>query len=255
MTLKKKALIGMGVVLIIAVLAILSLGEKPIKIPETALILPPEGFSEHAKYYDIVADYATSTPLRLSAGALADASARSSMYGFIRDTIAAFKTEGHFSTLTRDDIKMMGFDEGRKETLHISYQVISSAHTISYIYTIYQDTLGAHGNTFFRTFTFTTKTGKELSLADIFLPGTNYVGTLSAISRAKLPGIIGEYADNASIKAGTTPEEANFANFYFEKKDFVLLFDPYQVAPYAAGPQTLRIPLTQLSSILKPTYR
>jgi hypothetical protein len=57
------------------------------------------------------------------------------------------------------------------------------------------------------------------------------------------------------LSAGTTPEEKNFANFFLDNQEFVLLFPPYQVAPYAAGPQTLRIPLPELSNILKQEYR
>ena len=56
------------------------------------------------------------------------------------------------------------------------------------------------------------------------------------------------------INMGTTPEEVSFENFYFDGNDLVILFAPYQVAAYAAGPQTLRIPLSELASILKPEY-
>ena len=147
----------------------------------------------------------------------------------------------------------MGFDKGRKETLQITYLIASSAHTVSYIFTIYEDTLGAHGNTFFHTFTFDTGTGASLSLADIF--SSSYLDTLSSISRTKLPSVIGDDADPAFINNGTTPDEKNFENFFFDNRDFVVLFAPYQVAAYADGPQTLRIPLSELSSILKPEYR
>lgn len=222
---------------------------------EAAIILPAGGYSEHTKYYDISASYATSTPLLKSAGASADATARSLMLGFVRDTIYKFKTDGNFANLTSTDIKAMGLDQGRKETLQIIYRVASSPHTVSYIFTIYEDTLGAHGNTFFRTGTFNMKTGAPLALANIFSPGTTYLNTLSSISRAKLPGIIGQGADMTFIKNGTEPKAENFQSFYLDANNFIILFDPYAVAPYSSGPQTLRIPLSQLSSILKPEYR
>ncbi len=231
----------------------------PAKAPgtagEVAIVLPAGGYSEHTKYYNITASYATSTPLLKSAGALADATARSLILGFVRDTIQNFKTAGNFANLTSEDIKMLGFDKGRKETLQITYRVASSAHTVSYIFTIYQDTLGAHGNTFFRAATFNAKTGVPLTLADIFSPSTTYLNTLSSISRAKLPGIIGQGADITFIKNGTEPKKENFQSFFLENKNFVILFAPYAVAPYSSGSQTLRIPLSQLSSILKPAYQ
>lgn len=252
---------SIAVVLVIIAGIVLYFATKPapMKAPgaagEAAIVLPAGGYSEHTKYYDISASYATSTPLLTSAGALADATARSLILGFVRDTIQNFKTDGNFANLTSTDIKAMGFDQGRKEILQITYRVAYSPHTVSYIFTIYEDTLGAHGNTFFRAGTFNMKTGAPLALANIFLPGVAYLDTLSSISRAKLPGIIGQGADMMFIKNGTEPKAENFQSFFLENKNFVVLFAPYAVAPYSFGAQTLRIPLSQLASILKPEYR
>lgn len=252
---KTIAIISICVVGIAAGAAYLTLRPTTVTAPTSApLALPEQGYTEHGAYYDITADYATSTPLLASAGALADASARSTMLSFIRDTVHTFKTEGNFDHLTASDIKTMGFDQGRKETLQITYTTASSPHTLSYIFTIYEDTLGAHGNTFFKTFTFDTKSGALLPLGDLFIPSSSYLSTLSVISRTKLPALIGQGADTAMIKIGTEPTADNFANFYLDGSNLVLLFPPYAVAPYAAGPQTLRIPLSQLSSTLKAAY-
>jgi hypothetical protein len=258
---QRNTYISIAVVLVIiaGIVLYFVLQPAPVKAPgaagKAAIVLPAGGYSEHTKYYDISASYATSTPLLKSAGALADTTARSLMLGFVRDTIQTFKTEGNFANLTSADIKAMGFDQGRKETLQITYRVASSPHTVSYIFTIYEDTLGAHGNTFFRAGTFNMKTGAPLALSNIFLPGVAYLDTLSSISRAKLPGIIGQGADMTFIKNGTEPKAENFQSFFLENKNFVILFAPYAVAPYSSGPQTLRIPLSQLASILKPEYR
>lgn len=256
---KKQNIIGITVVLVAVAGVILYAkmgpipGGAPVGASGAGITLPMDGYSEHTQYYDISASYATSTPLLESAGAMADATARSQMYGFIRDTIATFKTEGNFTNLSSQDIAAM---RGGKEKLNIVYLIGSSAHTVSYIFTVYEDTLGAHGNTSFHTFTFDSKTGKLLSLADVFSPGTSYLTTLSTIARTKLPDIIGpQGADSTLIANGTTPDEKNFANFFFDNQDFVILFAPYAVAPYASGPQTLRISLSELSSVLKPDFR
>jgi len=255
---KKNTYIGIAVIFVIIAGITFYVATRPLpaKAPGTTgagIILPAKGYAEHATYYDIVANYASSTPLRNSASPLADATARSLMYGYVRDTIATFKTEGNFDNLTSEDIKAMGFDQGRKEKLQIAYLIASSPRTVSYIFTIYEDTLGAHGNTFFKTFTFNTKTGAPLALTDIF--SGDYLNTLSSLARAKLPAIIGDAADTTFIKSGTMPETKNFENFFFDNKDFVILFAPYAVASYSSGPQTLRIKLSELTSILKPEYR
>ena len=177
------------------------------------------------------------------------------MQDFVSDTITQFKTDGNFANLTPTDITTMGFDQGRKEKLQIVYLIASSPHTVSYIFTIYEDTLGAHGNTLFKTFTFDTTTGAPLALADLFSPSADYLDALSSISRAKLPAILGSSADTTFITNGTTPEDTNFANFFFDNHQLVILFAPYAVGPYTAGPQTLYIPASELSTILKPEYQ
>lgn len=251
---ERNTLIGTGVLILIlaGIIAYAAMKPAPAKAPvEAALPLPAGSYIERADYYDITTNYATSTPLTGDA----DAAAISLMQNFVSDRITQFKTEGNFANLTAEDIKMMGFDQDRKEKLQIVYLIASSPRTISYIFTIYEDTLGAHGNTYFKTFTFDTTSGKSLALADIFTPSSPYLDTLSKISRAELPGILRDNADSTFINEGTTPEDKNFANFFFDNKDFVILFAPYAVAPYAAGPHTLRIPVSDFALIFKRAYR
>ncbi len=211
--------------------------------------------AEHTAYYDIATNYASSTPLRKSVGTAADDAAIAQMRDFVTGTVAAFKKDGNFANLTPADIKMQGFDQGRKDTLEIKYLIFLSTRTVSYVYTLYEDTGGAHGNTFFKTFTFDTTTGAPLALADLFTPGADYLGTLSGIARAKLPGMLQEHMDAQMMNNGTTPEDKNFENFFIDNATLNILFPPYQVASYAVGPQTLQIPLSELASILRPEYR
>jgi len=220
-------------------------------ITAETVVLPEGGYSEHAAYYDIAANYATSTPLAGSANAVAV----ERMESFVADTITQFKADGNFATLTQEDITLMGLDQGRKAALNIVYLISSSPRTVSYIFTIYMDTLGAHGNTFFHTFTFDIASGALLALGDVFLPGTDYLAELSKLARAKLPDIIGPGTDARMLMDGTVPAEESFENFFLDNGDFVILFAPYQVAAYAAGPQTLRISLSELSGMLKSEYR
>lgn len=255
---KKDTIIGAVVILAVIVgLAVYALlNPLPAQAPTTVapVDLPPGAYVESTQYYDIETYYATSTPL-LTSTETADAAAVARMRSFVNDTIEQFKKDGNFANLTEEDIQIMGYDQGRKQTLQIPYLIVLAPHTFAYVYTVYVDTLGAHGNMYFRMFNFNTSTGAYLSLSDIFLPRSPYLETLSSKSRELLPAVIGEAADERMITDGTKPEEENFANFFLENTSLVLVFPPYQVAAYAAGPQTLRIPLSDLSSILKPEYR
>lgn len=254
---QKNNILG-GAIVLIAILGIvlyaaIQPGKKETLEPDTTF--PETGYSEHAQYYDITANYATSTPLLQTVGTQRDLAAKTLMHNFVRDTIATFKSEGNFENLISEDAQTVGFDEGRKEKLNIVYMTAASTRSVSYIFTVYMNTLGAHGNLDFKTFTFDVKTGDHLTLGDIFLPNTKYLETLSSISQSKLPAVIGQRADAITISKGTTPEEKNFERFFLDNKELVLLFPPYQVAAYSEGPQTLHIPLSELSSILKPEYR
>ena len=256
---KKETLIG-AIVLLVIVSGVIFYGatsSSPSKAPETADLSALSGTSyvEHAPYYDIAVNYASSTPLLGKVSASADAAAVALMKHFVSDAVAQFKTDGNFANLTAADVKTMGLSQSRKETLEIKYLISSSPRTVSYIFTTYEDTLGAHGNTFFRTFTFDTSTGTLLSLADLFAPGSDYLSRLSSISRAELPAVIGDSAATSFIASGTTPSDKNFENFFLDNASLVVLFPPYQVAPYSAGPQTLRIKVTDLANFLKPEYR
>ncbi len=249
---ENKNILGIVTVLVIIAGAVGYAALRPASVVAPgATTLPSGGYTEHAPYYDIVANYASSTPLT----GVANTAAVTLMQKFVSDTIAQFKTDGNFANLTPTDIKTMGFDTGRKESLQITYLIGSSGRTVSYIFTVYEDTLGAHGNTFFHTFTFDATTGAPLALADLFTPGAPYLDELSSIARAKLPSIIGQGTDMTFVSDGTTPDTKNFQAFFFDNAYLVFLFAPYQVAPYSAGPQTLRIPIASLTSILQPEYR
>ncbi len=258
----KNLVIGILAILVIigAVALYLTLRPAPAQAPVASggstPALPVDNYTDHAAYYDIDAQYPAQTLLLASAGPKADKAAAALMRDFIDTSAKQFKVDGNFANLTPEDIKMMGFDSGRKESLQITYITATGPHTVSYIFTVSEDTGGAHGNTFYKTFTFDSATGTALGLRDLFKPNTPYLNTLTAISRDKLPDLIGkDAADMTFINAGTESEEKNFENFFIDDKSFVLLFPPYAVAAYSAGTQTLPISLSTLKNILKPEYQ
>lgn len=223
----------------------------PLVLEESGEPLPPIHITENETYYDIEARYPGETPLKASAGATADAKVIEILKSFEENEIARFKDNEDFAHLTEEEAQAGGYEEGRKKILQIDYKEYASANTISYVFTMYQDTFGAHGNTFFRTFTFDKSTGEGLVLADLFTPGSAYLDVLTKLSREKLENQLGSFADSEMIDSGTTAYDDNFQNFYLDGDALVLLFPPYQVAAYAAGPQTVRIPLGELGDLLK----
>lgn len=90
---------------------------------------------------------------------------------------------------------------------------------------------------------------RVLRLADLFQPGTDYVGRISQLAIAYLEE--DQYADNGAIEHGAGPVESNFKYFTLTNDSLVLHFPMAQVAPTAAGAQTAVIPFTKLASILR----
>ena len=100
-----------------------------------------------------------------------------------------------------------------------------------------------------QTINYDRRNCRVLKLSDFFLPGTNYVGRLSDLAIADLEK--NEDAERAPIEHGAGPNESNFRFFTLTDDSLVLHFSMYQVAAGAAGEQTVEIPLTELSPLLK----
>lgn len=221
-------------------------------LPADVATEPPGYREEHGQYFNITASYPTS-------GVSAENIVQ--MKEWQEALITQFKTESGLLNLTAEDIQIQGLGEERKYALGVEYKTYTGVRTVSYVYLIYQDTLGAHPNVFYRTFTFDTKTNATLTLGDVFAPGSHYLETLSAIARAELPAMVAARAGVTTaevnidyINDGTEPEETNFENFYLDGSDLVILFPPYQIGPYVLGSTEFHIPLSELSD-LKAEYK
>ncbi len=212
----------------------------------------PQHIINNSQYYAIDMQYPSSTPLAQTAGASADAAAVAVMQSFSQNSVDTFIKDGDFADMTPQVLKDMG---GQQETMSDSYQLYTSPTTISYVFTVTQDTGGAHPNSYYQTFTFDSKTGQQLMLSDLFMPGSDYLSTLSSLSRSALLSQEGANAQSELIDQGTQASSTSFANFALDGANFDIFFAPYQVASYALGPQTVQIPLTQLTSILNTEYQ
>ncbi len=115
----------------------------------------------------------------------------------------------------------------------------------------------AHPNSTSQTLNFDLSNGKQLKLADLFLPGSKYLQAISAYcvkeltAQAQKQGADG-MLDDEWIKRGAGAEPDNYQNWTVTKKGLAITFDPYQVAPYAAGPQYVTVPFSALKDIIKP---
>ncbi|HEY4489443.1 MAG TPA: DUF3298 domain-containing protein [Candidatus Paceibacterota bacterium] len=217
----------------------------------------PQHIVDNGPYHEIDVAYPGTTPLKSSAGAEADAAAVFAMRNFSQNTVNAFKESAEM------DMPGLGeFARGRKYTMGVEYKLFESPETVSYVYQIYQDTLGAHPNTYYRTFLFDRASGEVLHLEDLFVPGAPYLERLSERTRAELPVIMARMAqmspsevDMDYVNSGTMPIGDSFGNFKIDGTNLVMIFPPYQVGPYVYGTIEVPIPLSSLGDILRSEYR
>lgn len=169
----------------------------------------------------------------------------------VQKTIAEFKAE--VENNEKIDLATITHNGEHKYELIVTTEEYHSGDKTSYLLEIYQDFLGAHGNTTYETHTYGPD-GSELALTDIMNPESPYLSRLSEVAYAK---VVEEYknrgieSDERWIKDGTAAKNESFAAWYLDGENFVAAFPPYSVAAYAFGTFEARIPFSEIRDILK----
>ena len=138
--------------------------------------------------------------------------------------------------------------------------------TISYTVVLAQDDLvsvefevssyfqgAAHPNSYSETFNYDLKNGKQLKLADLFKPGAKYLQAIANYCVADLKKQATEKGLMAEeIEKGAAAKADNYQGWTITKRGLGIYFDPYQVGPYAAGPQFVLVPYSDLKDLINP---
>lgn len=110
--------------------------------------------------------------------------------------------------------------------------------------------LAAHPNNHVRILNYDVAKHLLLAPTDLFASSTQALPFLSTYSRAALRTLLGNMTEEEltiQMIPGTTPSHENFKEVGITKTGLVVLFDPYQVAPYARGVLEVKIPLSDMS--------
>jgi hypothetical protein len=142
-------------------------------------------------------------------------------------------------------------DTSGKLTEEVSYKVLTNTpELISILFSTYFYMEGAaHPNTTSMTLNLDRRTHKQLSLQEIFLPDKPYLESLSTLAHQQL---IKELPADGLFEEGLKPVSDNFRSWNLTPQGLQINFDPYQVAPYAAGPQEVLIPYKELQGLIRP---
>lgn len=127
---------------------------------------------------------------------------------------------------------------------------------ISVLITFYGYTGGAHGYQNMISFNYNVDSNKQMKLSDLFPNDPSYLKKVSEFSKKdlntqfrKLLSIKTKEDEEQSLTPilymlndGTKPLEENFSVFTFTPEDINIYFTQYQVAPYAMGDFTVKMP-------------
>ncbi len=134
-------------------------------------------------------------------------------------------------------------------SLTIDYKEQKSTLVDAYVFDITTYTGGAHGLQVTRTFSF-NKDGRALTLADLFTNGEAGLKTISPFVQSELTKKA--ISDAKWIAEGAAANAENYQNFVISDAGVTFIFDPYQVAAYAAGTQNILVPTSVFKTIANP---
>lgn len=247
----KLLLIGV-VVIALAVIAFIFLnyhankGVVPVQVPTTAAT-PASGqwpstkvsdqtINDTASYYSIKATYPVAKDAVISAD----------FKTFIDSSIAQFKDDTSWAAGNGASVAPA---EAGALSLNITYTEQKATNADNYIFSVDEYSGGAHDLMSTKTFSF-SPTGQQVALDALFTNGTNGLKTIAPYVASQLATASG--ADTTMIAAGTAPTSDNYQSFIVQPTGVTFIFDPYQVAPYSSGQQTVKVPLSVFKSIASP---
>ena len=147
--------------------------------------------------------------------------------------------------------KGVGDDQASRQQagneLRAGYTVsYASPRSLTVTYEIWTYTGGIHGNNDVITLSYDVESGQRLLLEDLVADADIALERLAAYCLKALSASLGEDLDEAMLTSGTVPELDNYSSFSLFPAGLRIHFQPYQVAPFAAGPQRVDVPLEVL---------
>lgn len=109
---------------------------------------------------------------------------------------------------------------------------------------------GAHPGSHHRGFNYDLTAARVLSLGDLFKPGSDYLQEIAEYSIAELSKNREILFEDFEQYASPAPE--NYGVWSITPGGLLIVFEEYQVAPYAAGPQYVVVPYEALAGMLAP---
>lgn len=152
------------------------------------------------------------------------------------------------------DNKLIPKDMGSDITINYTTLLLSPS-IVSFRFNISAYARGAaHPDNYSRIVNYDIPQHIVRSTADLFLRGAKYLTPLSSATQEVLLErcVDCDEFGRSMIATGTEPTKENFTRVGIVPEGIIVIFDPYQIAPYARGSQEVVIPLASLKNIITP---
>lgn len=151
----------------------------------------------------------------------------------------------------------MGANLSEKSSFGTQYKVYAPAHGLQTVaFDVGESSAGAaHPNSYVYTITFDISTGKELAITDLCesdcLKEIAKKAQISLVQTLKQRDA--QYDDWA--KEGSAPVGENYQVFIVTPESLDIVYNPYQVAAYAFGHVRTPVLWSDISAVIKSTYK
>lgn len=177
---------------------------------------------------------------------------------FVRNVVAEFEKDAEELAVLLAQRRGEDEQSFAPSELNISYELTRPTQpVVSILWTVWSYTGGAHGQLSLVAHNYESETGYPVLLEDLFLDPERAVLEFTRISRQQLGQESSREEDaipDDMLQAGTEPIESNFQTFILLPDGLRIHFPPYQVAPWAMGPQSVDIKVKELG-MAKPNMK
>jgi len=163
---------------------------------------------------------------------------------FVQDSITEFKSDTSWAAGSGANSEAAA--EDGLLSLNVTYTEQKNANADNYIFSVDENSGGAHDLVSTKTFSFSA-TGQLITISSLFTNGDDGLKTIAPYVAAQLATAAD--ADSSMIAQGTAPTDDNYQNFTVAPDGVTFIFDPYEVGPYSDGQQTVKVPVSAFASI------
>ena len=180
------------------------------------------------------------------------------LFEIVDKEVQAFKKDvGSMDTMATTSGEAELFNYVNELQTDFSIPLLSSKYA-SILFSYYYYTGGAHGNTTTSSYNYDFENKKKIELEDLFAENFDYLKFISdyCIEDIRKQNEDQDYTPDMDwISGGASPDQANFKTFLITENSLIILFDPYQVAPYVWGIVAVNIPFSKFKENMSSSFR